>query len=162
MDRPHTHCPDCGAQLPEGDFPQTCEECETTHFLNPTPVAVLVQPVGDGVLTVRRDIPPHNGELALPGGFIGLEESWEEAAVRELREETGVEVDAADVDVFDVESAPDGTVLIFGRGPQLGDEAIADFSPTDEVTELVVVERPRELAFALHTDVLERWAEKSA
>ena len=154
MNRRHEFCPDCGAELPDGEFPLSCQDCDATHFLNPTPVAVLVQPIGDGVLTVRRDIPPHRGELALPGGFIDVDEAWQAAAVRELREETGIEADASQVEVFDVKSAPDGTVLIFGKAPPLSASATDDFSPTDEVDELVVVNKPRELAFSLHTEVI--------
>lgn len=43
------------------------------------------------VMLIQRDIPPFQGEWALPGGFIHLDESLEEAAKRELREETGIE-----------------------------------------------------------------------
>ncbi len=42
------------------------------------------------VLLVQRKKPPFAGQWALPGGFIGMEESLEEAALRELAEETGV------------------------------------------------------------------------
>jgi 8-oxo-dGTP pyrophosphatase MutT (NUDIX family) len=39
---------------------------------------------------VRRAIPPARDTLALPGGFIDYGESWQNAAARELREETGI------------------------------------------------------------------------
>ena len=42
------------------------------------------------VLLIKRAMPPHQGEWALPGGFVDLDESLEEAARRELEEETGV------------------------------------------------------------------------
>jgi len=42
------------------------------------------------VLLIKRASPPHQGEWALPGGFINLDESLEEGARRELEEETGV------------------------------------------------------------------------
>jgi 8-oxo-dGTP diphosphatase len=42
------------------------------------------------VLLIQRDLPPFEGQWALPGGFVHLEESLEAAARRELQEETGV------------------------------------------------------------------------
>ena len=43
------------------------------------------------VLLIQRDLPPHEGAWALPGGFVELDETVEEAARRELREETGID-----------------------------------------------------------------------
>jgi 8-oxo-dGTP diphosphatase len=42
------------------------------------------------VLLVKRGVPPFEGQYAIPGGFIREDESLEEAALRELHEETGV------------------------------------------------------------------------
>ncbi len=43
------------------------------------------------VLLIKRGHPPFEGMWAIPGGFVGIDESLEEAALRELREETSVE-----------------------------------------------------------------------
>ena len=42
------------------------------------------------VMLIQRDIPPFKGQWAIPGGFVRIEETLEEAALRELQEETGI------------------------------------------------------------------------
>jgi len=149
-------CSYCGAAFAEGAaWPRTCAACQNTSYLNPLPVAVLVVPVeGGGVLTVRRAIEPHIGELALPGGYIGLGETWQQAGAREVEEETGIRVDPASVRDLRVLSAPDGTVLVFGQAAPIPPSALAGFQPSSETSELVIAKQAQSLAFPLHTQVL--------
>lgn len=53
---------------------------------------VFTEPRGDlHVVLVERGSDPYRGRWAFPGGFVDLDEDLEAAAIRELREETGVE-----------------------------------------------------------------------
>ncbi len=54
---------------------------------------------------------------------------------------------AADVTLVDVLSAPDGTVLIFGRAPAVSSTDLPVFAPTPETSEWLIVKEPQELAF---------------
>lgn len=55
-------------------------------------VDILIVQSGKLVL-IRRRNPPHQGHWALPGGFVDVGETVEEAAVREANEETGLDVE---------------------------------------------------------------------
>jgi ADP-ribose pyrophosphatase YjhB (NUDIX family) len=155
-----SHCSFCGKRFPDHvGWPRTCAACGNIGYRNPLPVAVLVLPVErDGVLLVRRVIPPAG--LALPSGFIEYGERWQDAAARELAEETGVRVDPAAVRELRVRSGSDGTLLIFATAPAVSRDALRAFAPSAEVSELVVIDKPHEdVVFPLDAELLaERFA----
>jgi len=153
----YAHCTFCGARFtPAQRWPRRCGACGETSYLNPKPVAVAVLPVGAGLLVVRRGIPPARDLLALPGGYIEVGETWQQAAVRELREEVGVESDPSGVRLFDTLSAPDGTLLVFGLLPPLAGELPAS-APNEESLGWQVIDGPTPLGFDLHTRVADRY-----
>ena len=153
----YAHCTFCGARFtPAQRWPRLCGACGETSYLNPKPVAVAVLPVGAGLLVVRRGIPPARDLLALPGGYIEVGETWQQAAVRELREEVGVESDPSGVRLFDTLSAPDGTLLVFGLLPPLAGELPAS-TPNEESLGWQVIDGPTPLGFDLHTRVADRY-----
>jgi len=108
-------------------------------FKNPYPAADTIISIEGGVVMVYRKNPPSG--WAIPGGFINCGESAEEAAVREAKEETGLDIDhLALFGVFsDTERDPRfHTISIVytgkGRGtPKSGDDAskVAIFSKND-------------------------------
>jgi 8-oxo-dGTP pyrophosphatase MutT (NUDIX family) len=156
----HSHCSWCGTRFPSAAWPRHCRNCGKTTWLNPAPVAVLVLPVDDGLLTVRRGPGPGEGKLALPGGFLEAKESWQEGAVRELREETGIHADAAKVRSYTVHSTGDGLLLIFGLAAPMTERELPAFAPTHETTERVIIREPVSLAFELHERVVREYFSK--
>jgi len=152
------HCSYCGvAFATAATFPKTCASCTNITYRNPIPVAVLLLPVDDGLLGIRRGIEPKKGKIALPGGFVDYTETWQEGAARELFEETNIVVDPTLVQDFAVRSVKGGPVLIFGVAPKVSSKLLPDFAPTNETLERVVISRGDELAFPLHVWAMEEF-----
>ena len=153
------HCSYCGVAFAAGaQFPRTCAQCTSITYRNPIPVAVLLLPVDDGLLGIKRGIEPKKGMIALPGGFVDYTETWQEGAARELFEETNIVVDPGLVTDFAVRSVgKGGPVLIFGVAPKVSSKLLPDFSPTNETLERVIVSRGQELAFPLHAWAMEEF-----
>jgi ADP-ribose pyrophosphatase YjhB (NUDIX family) len=150
-----TYCTYCGNPFAANQsWPRRCSHCNNITFRNPIPVTIVLQPVGTGVLTIRRGLPPRAGLLALPGGYIELGESWQDAGARELHEEAALEIDPSTINLLRVFSAPDGTLIICGRTPPVAATALLPFTPSAEASERVILEAPAELAFALHTEIV--------
>jgi ADP-ribose pyrophosphatase YjhB (NUDIX family) len=70
---------------------------------NPLPTVDLIIEYNKGIILIKRRNPPEG--WALPGGFVDSGESLEDAAVREAKEETGLDVDL--LRQFHTYSAPD-------------------------------------------------------
>lgn len=99
------HCAACGTvlvrALVEDRERSRCPACRFVAYENPASAAAgLVLDPGGRVLLVRRAIEPFLGSWALPAGYQEVDESPAEAAAREIREETGVEVEI--VSLFDL------------------------------------------------------------
>lgn len=151
----HSYCSYCGQPYgADAVWPRHCRHCDHFTYRNPLPVTVVLQPVDGGVLTVRRNIEPRKGWLALPGGYIDWGETWQAAGAREMWEEAGVQIDPAGLREFKVFSAGNSTLMIVARATPLTLADLPDFVPNDEASERVILRMPEELAFPLHTEVL--------
>jgi len=139
----------------EGRQRVICPACETVFYENPLPVAAaIVLNAQREVLLVRRRHPPHQGQWCLPMGFAEMGETIAEAALRELREETGVAgrvVRLVDTDSLPGEHYGDLLIVTFevekvGGREQPGDDA-------DEVRYFPLARRPP-LAFSSNEKAL--------
>jgi 8-oxo-dGTP diphosphatase len=157
------YCQYCGSLFTEAgglSWPRTCLGCGKTTWKNPLPAAMVLvtvqrkHPQPEGLLCVRRGIEPGKGKLALPGGFIEVGETWREAAAREVYEETQVKLEPETIRLHCVEDGVNrDRILLFGMSPIIYPSQLEAFTPSEEVTELVIVTEPQELAFPQHTEV---------
>jgi 8-oxo-dGTP pyrophosphatase MutT (NUDIX family) len=101
--------------------------------------------------------------LALVGGFVEEHESWQQAAAREVREETNIEIDPERLETFffgSTEPIPN-RVLLFSAAPPIDVRSMPPVIPNEETAERGVIFGPRGLedvfAFPLHLHVVQRW-----
>ncbi len=126
------HCPRCGAP-PEVRLPRSlhCPSCGLRAYFNPKPVAcVVARDATGGVVLIRRAHDPGAGRWSMPGGFVDLGESVEDAARREVREELEADVELGGL-VGVYSSAEDRVVVIVYAARLEGEPRT-----TDEVTEV--------------------------
>ena len=117
---PNKFCGQCGApvtrRIPEGEDREreVCRVCQFIHYRNPIPVVGCVPEYEGRILLCRRAIDPRHGYWTVPAGFMELNETLEEAAVRETREEACAEVRLGELfSIVDVPRA--GQVHFFFR-----------------------------------------------
>jgi ADP-ribose pyrophosphatase YjhB (NUDIX family) len=129
------YCPYCAGLFEsrhiEGRVRLVCSSCGEIHYRNPLPAATaLVVNAAGQLLLGKRAVEPARGQWCLPGGFVEINESMEQAALRELQEETGLIADHGTfVGCLYQQSIYYGGVIVFGyrvdcvRGePQAADD----------------------------------------
>lgn len=156
-------CEKCGTAYTERVWPRVCSNCHHIRYLNPVAAAIAMVPVEDTLLYVKRAIEPQKGLWAMPGGFMDFNESAEEAAARELKEETGLELDS---DLFKVFGPTRKTTtgihtLIFciARIQPLSWSDAQNLIKIDprEVLDIAPYHPSMKSAFSLHDDVINLW-----
>ncbi len=91
-------CPQCGGALDlrtlkGGEPPRlVCQACQFVFFLDPKVATGAIFFLDGGIVLVRRAIEPRSGKWVFPGGYVDRGESLEAAALREVKEEAGLDV----------------------------------------------------------------------
>jgi ADP-ribose pyrophosphatase YjhB (NUDIX family) len=160
-------CPACGGaleprNLKAGDPERlVCGRCEFVFYLDPkVAVGTIIQTTGGGIVLVRRAIDPGYGLWVFPGGYVDRGEPVQAAAIREAREESGLDVR---IDrLINVYSYPgNAPVIIVYAATAIGGDLCTD----EECLEARVF-HPAEipwdkLAFRSTSEALHDWANRS-
>ena len=93
------YCPTCGGplatrRLKSGDPDRlVCDRCGFVFYLDPkVAVGTIIADADNRIVLVKRAIEPGYGKWVFPGGYVDRGEQLAEAALREAREECGLEV----------------------------------------------------------------------
>lgn len=143
-------CPRCGGRL-EQKPPTTCRDCGYALYVNARPTGTAIILAGDEYLAVRRVIEPHAGRWDLPGGFADGWEPPAEAAVREAREELGIEIALHDfvgmyIGTYDYQQERLPVLDCFWTASIVAGEIVLDPAENDAFTWVALADEP-DLAF---------------
>ncbi len=154
-------CPACGASLEITDrFGRqrpVCPRCGYVVFFDPKVVVVTVVWQGEQVLLARRNMEPARGEWSFISGYVDRGEMVEDAARREVCEETGLTVS---VDrLIGVYSTAENPFILIVFSAELRDVAQTLIAQDDEVSELMffAIDALPTLAFPTDTQILHDW-----
>lgn len=153
-------CPICGAPLEpahdgQSDRPH-CSACNRFYYSNPTPAACCLVTRGSEILFVQRAVEPCRGMWSLPGGFVELYESPEEAARRELEEETGLRAQRLHLLGTNAQKSRFGAVLVIAYTVDEWEGDLVAGSDAMDAGFYAADVRPA-LAFQAHRDFLARY-----
>lgn len=101
MDTKHEFhfCPVCGGKLKDSKMKSHrsgrphCESCAYVFYPGPKLVACSIVEVEGRIVLLKRGIPPQKGKWVVPGGYVDQGEKVEAAALREAKEECGLDID---------------------------------------------------------------------
>lgn len=156
-----TYCPRCRAALEDrevyGKVRRVCPDCRFVQFIDPKVSTAVLAEVDGKVLLIRRRMEPARGSWCLPGGFIEMDETPIEAAIRECREETGLEVEIIGlVDVYTYRDYRGQGILIMYKGQVIGGK-LESGDDAEKVGLFGPDELPENIAFETNVQALGVW-----
>ena len=157
-------CPRCRGELRSSGSRVECPACGFVSYASSKPTAGALVEDGEGrVLLARRAVEPFKGRWDIPGGFLDEGEPPLDGVRRELREETGLEVEPLDflgawIDTYGGDSTAEATLNMYWTARVLDGEP----HPADDVDELRwfaadELPVPGEIAFVNVPLVLSAW-----
>jgi ADP-ribose pyrophosphatase YjhB (NUDIX family) len=128
-------CPRCGGNLEKRVLKATeparlvCASCSFIFYQDPKVVAGTIFTVDGGIVLLKRGVEPALGKWVFPGGYVDRGESVRDAAVRETKEESQVDVKLGPLlNVYSYPRSPNVIVVytaeIIGGVLAAGDESL--------------------------------------
>ncbi len=160
----YKYCPTCKSDLAtknfNGEKALVCSSCGFTFWNNPKPVVSFIYYKDAKILMLQRTNEPFKDYWCLPGGFMRYEETPQESIKREVKEETGLDIEIEGlVGVYRIDNDPRGVHIdIIYHGKANGDIALSEedkkynYFDSDDLPEFVAYK---------HREAILDWLKKS-
>ncbi|HTN72303.1 MAG TPA: NUDIX hydrolase [Methylomirabilota bacterium] len=127
-------CPRCGAGLEKRVVKATepkrlvCQGCSFIFYQDPKVVAGTIFMLNGGIVLLKRGVEPALGKWVFPGGYVDRGESVQDAAIRETKEESQVDVELGPLlNVYSYPRSPN-VIVVYTADAVGGELAAADES----------------------------------
>jgi len=157
MPKPYKFCPFDGQPLTETVHGHPACKCGFVHWDNPVPVVAVLAPMNGGIVAVQRKLEPFAGGWCLPCGFVDSHEDPSVAAVREIKEEAGLDVEP--ISILRVVTTPGNQTILFFLTKIVGGELLAGDDAT--VARTFQFSEIPQLCFPLHNEVVREFIRTS-
>ncbi len=164
VEKTYRYCPRCGTEMVKKRIDhrerRVCPVCKFVYYRNPAPAAGVVIEKDGKILLVKRKFEPYKGDWCLPAGFMEYDESPEQCAIRETKEELNVDVKLEGL--YGVYSGKDDprthAVLVMYWAKVIGGK----LKPGDDAEEMEFFAKdkvPDNIAFLAHQQIIKEFFE---
>ncbi|MGH7826522.1 MAG: NUDIX hydrolase [Candidatus Binatia bacterium] len=112
------YCPRCGGELenrvvkPAEPKRLVCQACSFIFYQDPKVVAGTIFTLSGGIVLLKRGVEPALGKWVFPGGYVDRGESVQDAAIRETKEESNLDVKLGSLlNVYSYQNSPNVIVV---------------------------------------------------
>jgi len=152
------YCHRCGLTTAlehrEGRLRPVCTSCGAVFFVDPKVVAGVIVSLDGKLVMIQRELEPGMGKWTFPAGFVDRGEAVHDAAVREMKEETGLDVELTQL-IGVYSRTGDTNILVVYEGRVVGGELEAG----DEAQNAGAFDLDRlpPLAFQRDVAIIDEW-----
>lgn len=163
----YKYCPNCNKYLAKVSIGRSerlkCANCGFIFWNNPRSVVSAIIAKGNKLLLIKRALAPLINYWCLPGGIIDYEETPEEATLREVKEETGLDITIHKlVGVYRIDNDPRGVsidCIYYGLIP--GKQSIQLSEEHSEFQFFSPLQLPAQIAYK-HREAISDWYKKGS
>ncbi len=164
VEKTYRYCPRCGAEMAERTVDhkkrKACPVCDYVFYLNPVPAAGVVIEKEGKILLVKRKYEPYKGDWCLPAGFMEYDESPEQCATRETREELGVNIELDGLfGVYSGKDDPRTHAVLVMYWAKIIDGVLKPGDDAEEIQYFARDEVPPNVAFLAHCQIIKEYFE---
>jgi 8-oxo-dGTP diphosphatase len=162
VEKTYRYCPKCGTEMIEKRIDhkkrKVCPVCRYVFYHNPVPACGVVIEKEGKILLVKRKYNPYKGDWSLPAGFMEYDESPQECAIREIKEELNVDIKLDGLfGVYSGKDDPRTHAVLIMYWAEIIDGELKPGDDAEEIRFFAQVEIPANIAFLAHRQIIRKF-----